>query len=175
MDLNFDDIYKTYYSRVYYTALRILKEPGLAEDILQDTFMKAYDKLDEIGDPSKIGAWLTTIASRKAIDFLRRRKRIVFLPIEESHLTYAAHASLDSNVEKVLEAIVLQERIKRMVHTLTPKLQAVFLLHYEQELKESEIASRLHISKAAVKSRLHRARLAIKDRMREKPEFYYSA
>ncbi|MGG1685464.1 RNA polymerase sigma factor [Pseudalkalibacillus sp. NRS-1564] len=71
----FNDIFTKHYKRVYYTALRVLKDHGLAEDVLQETFLKAYDRLDEVQSERKLGSWLSTIAARKSIDQLRKQKK----------------------------------------------------------------------------------------------------
>ncbi|WP_283154095.1 RNA polymerase sigma factor [Guptibacillus hwajinpoensis] len=71
----FNEIFTKYYNRVYYTALSILKDHGLAEDVLQETFLKAYDRLDEVQSERKLGSWLSTIAARKSIDQLRKQKK----------------------------------------------------------------------------------------------------
>ncbi|WP_371933393.1 RNA polymerase sigma factor [Halobacillus litoralis] len=73
--MDFCEMYEQYYHRVYYTALKVTKNPCSAEDILQETFIKAYDKLEGIREEGKVGAWLSTIAHRKAIDLLRVIKK----------------------------------------------------------------------------------------------------
>ncbi|MFC7062574.1 RNA polymerase sigma factor [Halobacillus seohaensis] len=173
-DINFNDLFTKYYSRVYYTALKITKETSAAEDVLQETFIKAYDKFNEIKDVNKVGAWLSTIASRKAIDFLRKEKKIVLLSIEDYPILLPFEIA-ESKVENECEQIILEEEIKKKISTLSPKLRSVFQLHYNQQLRESEIASKLNLSKAAVKSRLYRARLAMKNKMKSRFEEHNTA
>lgn len=175
MNFNFNDIYTNYYNRVYYTALKITKEPCSAEDVLQETFIKAFDKLNEVKDASKLGSWLSTIASRKAIDFLRKEKKFVLLTIEDYPFLQSSEATIGSQVEKECEQIILEEEVKKRISTLSPKLRAVFRLYYDHQLRESEIASKLHLSQPTVKSRLYRARLAMKDRMSDELNQHYTA
>ncbi|CDQ21448.1 RNA polymerase sigma-70 factor, ECF subfamily [Halobacillus karajensis] len=153
-------MYKQYYHRVFYTALKVTKNPCSAEDILQETFIKAYDKLEEIKDENKVGAWLSTIAHRKAIDLIRKEKRAVLLPIEEIPPSRTVEEC--SDVECICEQRCLEEDIKKRTLMLSPKLRAVFQLSYYKQLQEKEIAYNLKISPAAVKSRLHRARQMMK-------------
>ena len=65
-------IFEQYYKRVYYAAYWVIKDQDLAEDIAQETFMKAFKNLHTVQDVEKIGAWLSIIATRTAIDHLRR-------------------------------------------------------------------------------------------------------
>ena len=153
--MTFDDLYQTYYNRVYYAAFAVTKDPLNAEDILQETFLKAYDRLGEVEDPNKIGSWLTTIARRKAIDFLRKEKRAVCLSLDEQLLTLDQAVS---DVEKTCLERDAEQGLTRQILELPTKLKEAFQLSYLHGLKEKEIARKLGISQSAVKSRLFRAR-----------------
>lgn len=165
--MNFHDMYERYYHRVYYAALKVTKNPCSAEDILQETFMKAFDKLHEVKDETKVGAWLSTIAHRKAIDFLRKDKRMVFLPLEELPIPKTKVPCVSSEVETICVRNYMEEGIKKRISTLSPKLRPVFQLNYYKQMQEKEIARELSISPSAVKSRLHRARQAMKVKLSE--------
>ncbi len=78
----FQHIYSLYHQRVYHAAQKVLRDPQLAEDAAQETFIKAYRNLDKLEDVSKAGAWLATIASRTAIDMLRKEGKRKFISIE---------------------------------------------------------------------------------------------
>ncbi|MGP4062790.1 RNA polymerase sigma factor [Halobacillus sp. H74] len=173
--MDFCNMYEQYYQRVYYTALKVTKNHCSAEDILQETFIKAYDKLDEVQEVGKVGAWLSTIAHRKAIDLLRKEKKMVILPIEELPLPVPNGEDMSSDVEQICEYHHLQENVKKRIITLTPKLRAVFQLSYIREMQEKEIALELNISPAAVKSRLHRARQVMKGKFGKEMMHYYTA
>ncbi|KGX86337.1 RNA polymerase sigma factor [Pontibacillus litoralis] len=161
MELDFHDLYREHYNTVYFTALKIIKDHGLAEDVLQESFLKAYHHLGEIKDEVKTAAWLRTITSRTAIDVLRREKKEVLLPTDEVPMPIQRDLSHVSEVELAYEQKLLEDKIKRKVKALSPKLRMVFQLNYYEQLKEKEIAHKLHLSPAAVKSRLHRAKKSI--------------
>ncbi|UOQ44505.1 RNA polymerase sigma factor [Halobacillus salinarum] len=166
MNLSFEDIYETYYARVFQAAISVTKDHGIAEDVLQEAFLKAYQKLHRIEDNKKVQAWLVTITKRTAIDFLRKEKKVTLLPIEEEILPFEKRAE-SSTVEKQLEVNDLNEGIKTKVNTLSPKLKKVFQLKYYNELQEKEIASKLQLSDSCVKSRLYRARHVMKEKVLE--------
>ncbi|MGI8316335.1 RNA polymerase sigma factor [Halobacillus mangrovi] len=167
MKIDFTDLYNQHYHRVYYAAVKVTKDPAKAEDVLQETFIKAYEKLGEVQEERKLGAWLSTIASRKAIDTLRKDKKLVMLPIDELHSLHSSSNFDSSDVEAEFNRIDLEERMKKKVSTLAPKLRVVFQLSYYQQLNEKEIASKLNVTSSAVKSRLHRARQTMKALMAE--------
>jgi RNA polymerase sigma factor (sigma-70 family) len=175
--IDFMLIYKKYYDRVYHTAIRITRDPHLAEDVMQETFIKAYYKMDTILDLEKVGSWITTIASRTAIDFIRREKRGCILTVDDRFI-YEKYESIKAcvfNVEQEMEAHWLEEEIKHEVEQLSPSLKDVFQLSYLKGLKEEEIALHLQLTKGKVKSRLHRARQQIKNRLRLNNERVESA
>ncbi|QDP39973.1 RNA polymerase sigma factor [Radiobacillus deserti] len=172
--INFEEIYKTYYQKVLRVSCMILKNPSLAEDVAQETFIKAFKKMDMIRDTEKISGWLSTIASRTAIDFLRKEKKISAVPIEEVVCMKLYQSSLFGNVENELDRLFTEDEIKEEMKALSPKLQAVFQLKYMKEMKDEEIAKRLKLSKAAVKSRLCRARKHLKGNLEENEQLAVS-
>ncbi|UFU00811.1 RNA polymerase sigma factor [Radiobacillus kanasensis] len=165
--LQFEDLYKTYYQKVLRVSCMIVKNPYLAEDVAQETFIKAFKKMDMIRDMDKISGWLSTIASRTAIDFLRKEKKISAVPLEEVVCMKLYQSHLFGNVENELDRLFTEEEIKEELKAMSPKLQDVFHLKYMKELKDEEIAKRLKLSKAAVKSRLCRARKHLKGNLQE--------
>ncbi|WP_062515785.1 RNA polymerase sigma factor [Halobacillus sp. KGW1] len=168
--MDFRDMYEHFYQRVYYTALKVTRDACAAEDILQETFMKAHEKWEEIRDQGKAGAWLATIAHRKAIDYLRKEKRTQVVPLEEA-LTQPSKESPFSEVEHTCVLHQMEEGIRKRVSLLSPKLRDVFQLHVTRQMSEGEIAQELNISLSAAKSRLHRARKAVKGKMTEEWNF----
>ncbi|UOQ91635.1 RNA polymerase sigma factor [Halobacillus shinanisalinarum] len=162
MNEGFEEIYQFYYHRVYHAAFRVTKDHKHAEDILQETFIKAYQKIDQIEKIDKIGAWLSTTATRASIDFLRREKKVVVAEVEELLLQRCETRSI---VEEHCEEREMEEVVRLEVGTLSSKLRKVFHLKYYGHLKEAEIAEKLELSPSAVKSRLYRAKICMKKQM----------
>ncbi|WP_349407666.1 RNA polymerase sigma factor [Pseudalkalibacillus sp. SCS-8] len=163
-EVDFSFIYETFAERVYKVAIMITKDAYLAEDIVQETFIKAYKKIESILDLEKIGAWLSTIASRTAIDFIRKEKRSGMTPVEDILFTERSRAV--DNVEQTIEHLWLKQEITQEVLQLKPELRNAFLLKYNEGMKEEEIASRLQLPLGTVKSRLYRARKQIKNELK---------
>ncbi|MDC3414521.1 RNA polymerase sigma factor [Aquibacillus sp. 3ASR75-11] len=159
----FNDIYEKFYHRVFCTSMNVIRNRHLAEDVVQETFMKAYKNIDKLNDNSKIGAWLSTIASRTAIDMLRREKRRPCLPLEE--ITFSMDEDLLPlcTVESEIELLSMKEEMNEKMLQLSPKLQTVFSLKFISQLTDDEIANQLNITTSTVKTRIFRARKIVKD------------
>lgn len=152
-------IFEQYYHRVYKTAYYIVKDEFLAQDLTHDTFIKAFQNMDDLQDDSKVGAWLGTIATRTAIDYIRRQKNRNDIPTENVYIDIELSKNQNGpSVEEAVERNLLKETIMKNIYELKPDYKEVIILKYVYELRDDEIAKQLGISVGAVKSRLHRAR-----------------
>ncbi|WP_408006624.1 RNA polymerase sigma factor [Pseudalkalibacillus sp. A8] len=155
-------IYEMFWHKVFKVAVMITHDKYLAEDIVQETFIKAFKKIDSILDIEKIGSWLSTIASRTAIDLIRKEKRSGTILVEDVVYTINEHVQEKNAVEQIVERLWMEKEIEQEVEQLKPALREAFLLKYEDGLKEEEISERLQLPIGTVKSRLYRARQQIK-------------
>lgn len=155
--------YEMFYDRVYQTAYFITRDEYLAQDVVQETFLKAFRRLDDLEDGAKAGAWLNTIASRSAIDMLRKRKKWNGTPLEDVLLeTEQKKCSFPNPTEQEAEFIWMKEQVVKEMSALKPEYRQVLLLKYEQGLQDEEIADVLQEKVGTVKSRIHRARKQLK-------------
>lgn len=152
-DDEFADIYETNKARVYSTALRVLGNSADAEDVVQDVFIKVYNKLDTFEGRSQLSTWLYRITVNRCLDILRKRKRTRTEPLEEA----SGAVAKNSNVRQVIESFI---------PTLPPGYRTVFVLHDIQGLKHHEIARQLKITEGACKSQLHKARLMMRKKLK---------
>ncbi|MYL39484.1 sigma-70 family RNA polymerase sigma factor [Halobacillus litoralis] len=159
MDIH--ELYERYHRRVFFSAYKVVKNKSLAEDVVQETYLKAYRKLDELTDEKKAGAWLSTIAGRKAVDLLRKEGKAVVVSLEQTPLP-ASLCQQASLVEEMCELHLLEEEIETSIRSLSPKIREVFRLSFQYSMKEKEVADFLNLSLSAVKSRLHRGRKQLK-------------
>jgi RNA polymerase sigma-70 factor (ECF subfamily) len=165
--IDFTDIYEMFYRKVYAIALRISRDVYLAEDIIQETFIKAYKKLDTIVDPKKMGPWLSAIASHTAIDFMRKGKRKNETLTDYNTFNLAENEWSKNRYQLKESEHFTEQEILEKLDCLKQSDRSIFSLKYEEGLKEEEIASKLDISRAAVKSRLYRARQSVKMKLIE--------
>ena len=158
----FSFIYERFYDRVYKAVYFMTRDSYVTEDIVQETFIKAFKKISTIEDEKKVGPWLSTIATRTAIDFIRKEKRKNEIPIEDDVLMNKVFNTELKTVEQEVEMIFFKEDLSRNLNHLKPEYRQVLELKYKHELKEEEIISQLQLNKATVKSRLYRARKKLK-------------
>lgn len=151
-------IFEMFYEKVYQTAYYITKDPYLAQDVLQETFIKAFRNLNSVQNGEHFEGWLRTIAKRTAIDTMRIHNRWNGIPTEDVLLERADTSLSISTVEKEVEQNEWMEMIQYQIKQLKPEYYEVLVMKYKEELKDQEIAEKLQISVGTVKSRLHRAK-----------------
>jgi RNA polymerase sigma-70 factor (ECF subfamily) len=157
-------------SLVYRLALKMLGNPQDAEDILQETFLKAYRHLPEFDGRSSPSTWLYRIATNEAL-MLLRRKQLDTVSIEQPQLD---EGPLQEPLQIVdwccvpeveLMSAEEQAELDRAVGMLSPNLRVVFLLRDVAGLSTRETAEVLDLSEEAVKTRLSRARLKLREEL----------
>ena len=159
----FDELQRLYSPRLFKTILRITKNWEDAEDVLQDTFLRAYVAIRHFEARSSVYCWLTRIAINSALMQLRRRRvrpEAILWSSFEPEDSYAQLEIKDTgpNPEQMCE---LRERSKDLLHAvqkLEPKFREPIEFQLVGEFSMKEIARTLNISVSAVKSRLYRAR-----------------
>ncbi|WP_235864012.1 RNA polymerase sigma factor [Sutcliffiella halmapala] len=159
--IEFSEVYSMFYKRLFQISYSITRDRHHAEDIVQETFIKALSKMETLMEASKIGAWLSVIATRTAIDFVRREKKRKGIPMELSMLDCLGKKT-KQNVEEEIETVFLEERINGALRELTLEYQDVLILKLGQGLKEHEIAKVLDLKPCTVKTRIYRARKQLK-------------
>jgi RNA polymerase sigma factor (sigma-70 family) len=152
-------LFDMFYDRVYRTAYYITKDRFLAQDVLQETFLKAFRNIEDVTDGSKLGAWLTVIATNTAIDSMRKRSRWNGIPTDDVILLNKLNRdNVANSVETQVDIRIEKEQIMLEMKKLTPENRQILLLKYEQELKDEEIAVLLGLNVGTIKSRVHRAK-----------------
>ncbi|WP_160725125.1 RNA polymerase sigma factor [Bacillus sp. USDA818B3_A] len=161
--IDFNQVYSEYANRLLYIALRYTHDRRWAEDIVQETFIKAFKKIDTIEDTKKVGAWLSIITARTAIDFLRSEKRNRWMTVDSVQMEpMMSHKKNGMDTEEVAGIRFFQEDVDRSMKSLSKEFQEVLTLKVKYGLKENEIARLLGLKSATVKTRLYRARKQLK-------------
>jgi RNA polymerase sigma-70 factor (ECF subfamily) len=149
-------------------AYRITGDRELAEDIGQETFLRAYRSAARYREISKFSTWLHTIAINLCRNELRRRKFRMFslegmAERDEDSKVRIDIADEKSTPDREVERLELGRLIKRAVATLPEKFKTPLVLRDMQGLTYEEIAGILGLPEGTVKSRINRARLRVKD------------
>lgn len=157
-----------YSPKLYRLALRMLGDPLEAEDVLQESFLKAFNAIDQFEGRSKISTWLYRITSNEALMRLRKKRPAVVSVDEPIHLDEGDTiprqledwCCLPEDEFMTSEAMV---QLDRAMDELSPALKAAFILRDLQGLSTEEAADALDISQSALKTRLSRARLQLRE------------
>ena len=166
----FGQLVDQYERRIYRMAQHITQNHEDAEDVLQETFLKAYEHLGSFEGNSKFYTWLVRIAVNEALMKLRKRKwdRAVWLdePVETGDdLVTREIAVWDENPEQRFSQAELRQILDTAVQSLSPIYRSVFVLRDIEELSIEETAQALDLTVPAVKSRLLRARLQLREKL----------
>lgn len=170
----FARLVEAYSGNIYRLAIKMLNNPQDAEDILQETFIKAFRYIGGFDGRSKLSTWLYRIATNEALMFLRRRHPDVVSmdePVETMEGEVEPVQVVDWCCLPEDELLSSEGRayLDRAVDSLPHGLRVVFLLRDIEGLSTRETAEVLDLSETAVKTRLSRARL----RLREDLSTYY--
>lgn len=166
----FTDLVRRYEGKIFRLAQHITQNREDAEDVLQETFLKAYEHLDQFQGNSKFYTWIVRIAVNQALMKLRKRRSDKTVSIDESidtgEDTVAREiAAWDPSPEERYSREELQAILTAAIDSLAPPYRAVFVLRDMEELSTEETADALDLSVPAVKSRLLRARLQLRDKL----------
>ncbi len=166
----FSELVRQYDRRVFRMAKQITQNDDDAEDVLQETFLKAYTHLDDFQGNSKFYTWLVRIAVNEALMKLRKRRSDRTVPLDEPIDTGEDEvtreiAVWDQNPEESYSREELSHILDEAIQTLKPAYRTVFILRDIEEMSIEETAETLGLSISAVKSRLLRARLQLRDKL----------
>lgn len=146
----------TYKDLVYTLVIRIVRSREEAEEVTQDTFLKAYHALANFKNESKFSTWLFRIAYNTAIS--RTRKRIITtLTIDDFVIENFSENSVQENLEQIEENERIQ-LLKDTIDTLQPDEQLLINLYYFHKQSIEEICQITELSDSNVKVKLHRIR-----------------
>lgn len=163
----FDELVLKYRKNVYAIAFRMTRNHSDADDLAQETFLRAYQALDSYKPGFEFRTWLYRIAVNASINHLKRKGRRVEMSLEDNAGLDVAASTSSYNPGTGIEEKELREKIETAIQHLPLKLRSVFLLRTFEDLTYEEIAHVLNISKGTVMSRLSRAREKLKIMLRE--------
>jgi RNA polymerase sigma-70 factor, ECF subfamily len=155
---------------IYRLALKMVDQEEDAEDILQETFLKAYRNISSFRGESNISTWLYRIAMNEALMSLRRRKgknNTVEIDADDQKEDSESLQIVDwgNMPEKELLSVETRKFLDQAVSTLSPALRSVFLLRDVEGLSVKDTADVLELTEMAVKTRLSRARLILRQKL----------
>ena len=162
-------IYEQTCPEVYRTIRSMVRSEDDAMDILQDTYLKAFTRLDQLQSGASLRPWLRQAAANTARDFLRRKKPSLFSELEKEDdgpvLDFEDDRA-EALPELVLDRKETQRLVREMLDELSEEQRLVIGMYYYRELSVKEIADQLGVSQNTVKSQLRYGRQKIEKRVR---------
>lgn len=155
-------LYNQYCKGMFIVALRFVKDTMEAEDIVQESFIKAFSKLEQYKAEVSFGAWLKRIVINRCIDVLKS-KRQRMLELEEHHLNV-----VDEDYEKdwLVDDDITIDNVKTAIEQLPEKYKYVLMLYLIEGYDHQEISEILDISEVASRTQLSRGKQKLKNELK---------
>ena len=165
---SFHRLYQSYSKAIYNFIWRLVGESADAEDLTQETFLKAHSELKKLRDPAQFKYWLYRIARNEVYQKLRKSQRATVVSIDDEEVSYYdfledGSSSLDP--ESQVLSLELNQVIHKALDGMAPKYRYVFILAVFQKESYENISKIVGRSLLSVKTDIYRARLAVKERL----------
>jgi RNA polymerase sigma-70 factor (ECF subfamily) len=158
------ELVKRYQNFVFTIALRYTPVREDAEEIAQDTFVKAYKALKDFRGDSKFSTWLYSIVNSTSITFLRKKK-LETHSLDQEHVFESADNQVSDQRANQVEQKSRVAMVSKAINLLSPDDAKLITLFYKAEQSLDEIAHILNMETNTVKVKLHRARQRLKEKM----------
>lgn len=150
----FSILYRKYADKVYRKCLTLLKEPGLAEDAMQDIFVKIMMNLASFNEKSQFSTWIYSITYNYCIDYIRKHKKEKQLFVDDIE---RAPDIIDEIPDEFLLSMEVQ-KLKNILKILPTDDSAILLMKYQDDMSIKEIAEVLNKTESAIKMKIKRAK-----------------
>jgi RNA polymerase sigma-70 factor, ECF subfamily len=154
------ELYDAHVDRVFRLAYRVTGDETLAQDVTQDTFVRAFERLHEFRGESVLSTWLYAIANSVALNTLRKVKRIRTRELDLEHGEVVSGSPARAEPD-------LKERLHRAIDALPEKYRVVFVMHDVEGFKHHEIAQMLGTQVGTAKAQLSRARAKLREALED--------
>lgn len=173
-DLAFEQLVRRYKSKAYTTIYLLVKDRYVAEDLLQDCFIKVVDKLraEDYNEEGKFAPWLMRIAHNKAIDFLRREKRTPMISLSDGSYLEDSISYAVGDAEQHTMLTETEHMLRSIIKDLPDSQREVLTLRHFGGLPFAEIAKITGVSINTVLGRMRYALIKLKKEL-EKRNFVY--
>ena len=165
---SFHRLYRSYSRAIYNFIWRLVGESADAEDLTQETFLKAHSELKKLRDPAQFKYWLYRIARNEVYQKLRKSQRVTVVSIDDEEVSYydfLEDGSSGLDPESQVLALELNRVIHQAVDAMSPKYRDVFVLAVFQKESYEDISKVVGRSLLSVKTDIYRARLAVKEKL----------
>lgn len=153
------EIYKLYHKAMYNSALRLLNNQADAEDVMQDSFLDAFARINNYREEGSFGGWLKKIVINNALDYARKKKSTIELSLD--------HIVLSEEQEAFIEKDCRLEDIKVAMKKLKPEYRVILSLYLFEGYDHEEIGEILNINYGLSRTRYSRAKQSLLKKIHE--------
>jgi len=153
------EIYKLYHKAMYNSALRLLKNQADSEDVMQDSFLDAFARINNYREEGSFGGWLKKIVINNALDYARKKKSTIELSLD--------HIVLSEEQEAFIEKDCRLEDIKVAMKKLKPEYRVILSLYLFEGYDHEEIGEILNINYGLSRTRYSRAKQSLLKKIHE--------
>ena len=173
----FETLIQSHQKKVYNIALRMTKNPEDAQELAQDTFIRAFVAIKKFRGESSFSTWLYRIAMNVCTDFLRKKNKAIVISIEQGAVGSDNDQPLqlpeDSpGPDEVSEKQQLKHLVRQAMDSLSAEHRQVLILRDLMDMSYKDIANTLSVSEGTIKSRINRAREGLKQVILKRPELF---
>lgn len=163
------EFYNKFYKEVYYVCYKITENEKDAEDIAQETLIKAIDKIDTLKNPEGLSTWLKTIANNLSINYLKKNRKFNIVDNSEDmgEEIFEENRIAQKTPEDIVADKEVTDILTNMINRLPREQRITIFMFYYEELSVKEIAEIMDCSEATVRSRINYARKALRKQVDE--------
>jgi RNA polymerase sigma-70 factor, ECF subfamily len=162
---SFELLMRRYNQRIFRVVRSIVRDDGEAEDVVQQAYVQAFEKLSQFAGQARFSTWLTQIGVNEALARLRRRRSMHLVDFSDPRNLSMEPGMVSQQPEEQASNKELGAVLAKAVDDLPDELRAVFTMRVIEEADTEETAECLGLSEANVKVRLHRARALLRERI----------
>ncbi|WP_436516157.1 RNA polymerase sigma factor [Ekhidna sp. To15] len=155
------NLYNSYSKAMYSTLTRMTNDAELAKDLLQEAFVKAFKKIDDLEDPKAFGGWLKRIVVNKGLEYARKKK-YYFEDIETQE---------EAESSEIDDSVIDDKTLHNAIKELPDGCRTVLCLHLLEGFKHKEIAEKLDISESTSKTQFRHAKKLLKTKLQHHYEY----
>ncbi len=158
-------LYECTNPQIWRTVRTMVRDEELAKDVLQETYLRAFTRLESLREPEKLLPWLRDIATNQAKNMLEKKLPLCYSELEDEELPEKQIQAPEAVPELALEEKEKAELVNRALSVLPDGQRLILSMYYYEQLSTKEIAEALGISASTVKSQLHRGRKTLEQRL----------
>lgn len=173
-EASFAELVSKYQSKVYTTIYLIVKDRYLAEDLTQDVFLKAIDKIitGKYNEEGKFGPWISRIAHNLAIDFFRKNKRSKEIVTEDGSPLFQSMEFIENSFEDFQIKTEQNAQVRALIETLPENQKEVLVMRHYAEMSFQEIAEQTGVSINTALGRMRYAIINLRKKFEETEKAY---